>query len=146
MKARNDCEIACDCVKRANVVLHVRLCKEIFARKHTATHKPTSAQPPHSDQRDTHTYTHINRLWSPCINRLWSPLAYGLGYNPDRGQGLGRGMIGHTRLVTIRHTRLASGMADHAPPEVWIVVSTCTTQNSFLRFVFFHDDEGKLIE
>ena len=46
MKARNDCEIACDCVKRANVVLHVRLCKEIFARKHTATHKPTSAQPP----------------------------------------------------------------------------------------------------
>ena len=30
MKARNDCEIACDCVKRANVVLHVRLSKEIF--------------------------------------------------------------------------------------------------------------------
>ena len=47
MKARNDCEIACDCVKRANVVLHVRLWKEIFARKHTATHKPTSAQPTH---------------------------------------------------------------------------------------------------
>ena len=45
MKTRNDCEIACDCVKRANVVLHVGLCKEIFARKHTATHKPTSAQP-----------------------------------------------------------------------------------------------------
>ena len=78
MKARNDCEIACDCVKRANVVLHVRLCKEIFARKHTATHKPTSAQPlsaPHSDQRDTHTYIHTR------INRLWSPLAYGLGGN-----------------------------------------------------------------
>ena len=71
MKARNDCEIACDCVKRANVVLHVRLCKEIFARKHTATHKPTSAQPPHSDFDDTHT----------GINRLWSPLAYGLGGN-----------------------------------------------------------------
>ena len=92
MKARNDCEIACDCVKRANVVLHVRLCKEIFARKHTATHKSTSAQPlsaPHSDQRDTHTYIHtrINRLWSPLAyglggnNRLWSPLAYGLGGN-----------------------------------------------------------------
>ena len=32
MKTRNDCEIACDCVKRANVVLHVGLCKEIFAR------------------------------------------------------------------------------------------------------------------
>ena len=46
MNAGKDCEIACDCVKRANVVLHVRLCKEIFARKHTATHKPTSAQPP----------------------------------------------------------------------------------------------------
>ena len=29
MKTRNDCEIACDCVKCANVVLHVRLCKEI---------------------------------------------------------------------------------------------------------------------
>ena len=42
MKTRNDCEIACDCVKRANVVLHVGLWKEIFARKHTATHKPTS--------------------------------------------------------------------------------------------------------
>ena len=45
MKTRNDWEVACDCVKRANVVLHVGLCKEIFARKHTATHKPTSAQP-----------------------------------------------------------------------------------------------------
>ena len=74
MKTRNDCEIACDCVKRANVVLHVGLCEEIFARKHTATHKPTSAQPlsaPHSDQRDIHTSN----------NRLWSPLAYGLGGN-----------------------------------------------------------------
>ena len=46
MKTRNDREIACDCVKRANAVLHVGLCKEIFARKHTATHKPTSGQPP----------------------------------------------------------------------------------------------------
>ena len=57
MKTRNDCEIACDCVKRANVVLDVGLCEEIFARKPTATHKPTSAQPlsaAHSDQRDTH--------------------------------------------------------------------------------------------
>ena len=42
-------------------VLHVGLCEEIFARKHTATHKPTSTQPlsaPLSDQRDIHTYTH----------------------------------------------------------------------------------------
>ena len=36
-------------------------------------------------------------------------------------------------------------MADHAPPEVWIVVSTCTTQNSCLRFALFHDVEGKLM-
>ena len=43
MKTRNVCEIACDCVKRANVVLNVGLCKEIFTRKHTATHRPTSA-------------------------------------------------------------------------------------------------------
>ena len=57
MKTRNDCEIACDCVKRANVVLHVDLCKEIFARKHTATHKPTSAQPVHMCHDDTHTHT-----------------------------------------------------------------------------------------
>ena len=71
MKTRNDCEIACDCVKRANVVLHVDLCKEIFARKQTATHKPTSAQPVHMCHDDTHTPN----------NRLWSPLAYGLGGN-----------------------------------------------------------------
>ena len=71
MKTRNDCEIACDCVKRANVFLHVDLCKEIFARKHTATHKPTSAQPVHMCHDDTHTPN----------NRLWSPLAYGLGGN-----------------------------------------------------------------
>ena len=78
MKTRNDCEIACDCVKRANVVLYVCLCEEIFARKQTATHKPTSAQPlsaAHSDQRDTHTHIHTR------IIRLWSPLAYGLGGN-----------------------------------------------------------------
>ena len=78
MKTQNDCEIACDCVERANVVLHVGLCEEIFARKHAATHKPTSAQPlsaPHSDQRDIHTYIHTSN------NRLWSPLAYGLGGN-----------------------------------------------------------------
>ena len=75
MKARNDCEIACDCVKRANVVLHVGLWKEIFARKHTATHKPTPAQPTHMCHDDTHTHIHTR------INRLWSPLAYGLGGN-----------------------------------------------------------------
>ena len=44
-------------IKRANVVLHVGLCKEIFARKHTATHKPTSAQP-----LIVTTMTHIHAL------------------------------------------------------------------------------------
>ena len=66
MKTRNDCEIACDCVERANVVLYVGLCKEIFARKHTATHKPTFAPPPppppHSDLDDTHTHTPTRSL------------------------------------------------------------------------------------
>ena len=64
MKTRNECEIACDCVKRANVVLHVGLCKEIFARERTAAHKPVSAQPPppspHSDLDYTHTHTHTH--------------------------------------------------------------------------------------
>ena len=84
MKTRIDCEIGCDCVKRANVVLRVGLCEEIFARKHTATHKPTSAQPlsaPHSDLDDTHTHTYIHTYIHTRINRLWSPLAYGLGGN-----------------------------------------------------------------
>ena len=60
MKTRNDCEIACDCDKRANGVLHLGLCKEIFAGKHTATHKPTPAQP-----FTVTTMTSNNRLWSP---------------------------------------------------------------------------------
>ena len=67
MKTRNDCEIACDCVKRANVALHVGLWKETFARKHTATHKPTSAQPLYSYQRDIH-----------LIIVCGAPRAYGL--------------------------------------------------------------------
>ena len=45
MKTRNDCEIACDCVKRADVVLHVGLCKEIFAWKHTATSRHLLSPP-----------------------------------------------------------------------------------------------------
>ena len=57
MKTRNDSEIACDCVKLANVVLRVGLCKEIFARKRTATHKPTSAQSAHMT-----TMTHIHLI------------------------------------------------------------------------------------
>ena len=66
MKTRNDCEIACDCVNRANVVLPVGLWKEIFARKHTASHNPTSAQPLYSHQRDIHTSNKIaNRCAAP---------------------------------------------------------------------------------
>ena len=65
-KTRSDCEIACDCVKRANVVLHVGLCKEIFARKHTATHKPTSAQPLIvTTMTHIHTYIHTYTHLSP---------------------------------------------------------------------------------
>ena len=71
MKTRNDCEIACDCVKHANVVLHVGLCKEIFARKHTATHKPTSAQPLIVTTM-THTHTYIHTYIHTSGNRLWS--------------------------------------------------------------------------
>ena len=41
--------------------LHVDLCKEIFDRKHTGTHKPTSAQPTHcATMTHTHTYTHTH--------------------------------------------------------------------------------------
>ena len=63
-----DCEIACDCVTRVNMVLHVGLCKEIFARKHAATHKPTSAQP-----LIVPTMTHTRTLIHTPDNRLWSP-------------------------------------------------------------------------
>ena len=108
MKTRNDCEIACDCVKRANVVLHVDLCKEIFAKKHTATHKPTPAQPTHMCHDDTHTYTHTH---TP-INRLWSPLAFGLGGNnflsPSRtiqtillAEVVGLCLLGQTRPIEV---------------------------------------------
>ena len=58
-----DCEIACDCVKRANVVLSLR--REIFATTHTATHKPASAQ-------------RLKVTIVTSINRLWSPWAFGL--------------------------------------------------------------------
>ena len=81
MKTRNDCEISCDCVKRANGVLHVGLCKEIFARKHTATHpyQPTSVQP-FIVTTMTLTYIHLIIAWGAHRpkaqrgnNRLWSP-------------------------------------------------------------------------
>ena len=90
----NDCKIACDWVQRANAVLG--LCKEVFARKHTATHKPTSPQRLKvTTKTHTHTHTHtqshththlIIAGWAPTPmaqrgnNRLWSPLAY-LGHS-----------------------------------------------------------------
>ena len=48
-------EIACDVVKRANVVVGLR--KEIFAKTHTDTHKPTSAHDQHLTET---TLTHIH--------------------------------------------------------------------------------------
>ena len=69
MKVRNDCEIACDCVKLANVVLHVGLYKEIFARKHTAIHKPT---PAHSTHMTTMTHTHTSNKIA-CRSRAPRP-------------------------------------------------------------------------
>ena len=59
IKTRNDCEIACDCVKLANVVLHVGLCKEIFARKHTATQQADICSVRPYDHDDTHTSNKI---------------------------------------------------------------------------------------
>ena len=76
MKTRNDCDIACDCVKRATMVLHVGLCKEIFTRKHTATHKPTSAQP-HIVTTMTHIHTYIHTYIHALI-ACGAPRAYGL--------------------------------------------------------------------
>ena len=59
-----DFQIACDFVKHANVVIGLR--KEIFAKTHTATHKPTSAQRLIvTTMTHTHTHTPDNRLWSP---------------------------------------------------------------------------------
>ena len=61
---KTDCEIGCDFARCTNVVLG--LCKEIFARKHTATHKPTSAQRLIvTTMTQKHTHTPDNRLWSP---------------------------------------------------------------------------------
>ena len=49
-----DCEIACDCVKRANVVLHEGPCKEIFRQKAHSYPQADICSAPHSDHDDTH--------------------------------------------------------------------------------------------
>ena len=75
MKTRNDCEIACDCVKRANVVLHVGYVKKSSPG---STQLPTSQHllsPSQPIIVTSVTYIHTSN------NRLWSPLAYGLGGN-----------------------------------------------------------------
>ena len=54
------CEIACDCVKRANVVVALR--KEKFAKTHRYPQADICSTP-YSDHDDTHTPD--NRLWSP---------------------------------------------------------------------------------
>ena len=132
MKTRNDCEIACDCVKRANVVLHVGLCKEIFARKHTATHKPTSAQPlsaPHSDQRDIHTR----------ITRLWSPLAYGLGGNKWRTRMKPRRPPVCKILLPrwYRAPRLPCVLAGHKTSAPWVIDAYVALLSWLLVLVVF---------
>ena len=72
MKTRNDCEIACDCVKRANVVFDVGLCKEISqgsTQLPTSRHLLSPSQPLYSYRRDIHTYIHLTRslvAWSPA--------------------------------------------------------------------------------
>ena len=63
-----DFEIACDCVKCANVVLGLR--KEIFARMHTATHQRTSAQ----------------RLIVTTMTHTWQSFVEPLGLRPDDRQ------------------------------------------------------------
>ena len=73
MKTRNGCEVACDCVKRAHVFLHVGLCKEVFARKHTATHKPTSAQPHIARNAMTRTQRLLVTFYSFSVDRfVWA--------------------------------------------------------------------------
>ena len=57
-------EVACDCVKRANVAVAVK--KEIFSKTHTDTLKPTSAQ---FLTVTTMTHIHLTRslvAWSPA--------------------------------------------------------------------------------
>ena len=90
MKTRNDCEIACDCVKRANVVLHVGLCKQIFARKHTATHnQPRSAHLPIvTTMTHIHTYTHTHTHTHTHTYTYWSPVEP-LGLRPSRAINAG---------------------------------------------------------
>ena len=71
MKTRNDCEIACDCVKRANVVLHVGLCKRNFRQEAHSYPQADICSAPHSDHDDTHTYIHL-------LIACGAPRAYGL--------------------------------------------------------------------
>ena len=52
MKTRKDCEIACDCVKRANVVLHVGLCNENLRQEAHSYPQADICSAPYSYQRD----------------------------------------------------------------------------------------------
>ena len=70
-----DCLGLCQAWKRG---FHVGLCKEIFSRKHTATHKPTSAQPLIVTTM-THIHTYIHALIA-----CGAPRAYGLAGQQDR--------------------------------------------------------------
>ena len=80
MKARNDCEIACDCVKRANVFYmyaYVKKSSPGSTQLPTSRHLLSPSQPLIVTSV---TYIHTR------INRLWSPLAYGLGGNKMAGR------------------------------------------------------------
>ena len=61
MKTRNDCEIACDCVKRANVVLHLGLCN-FRQEAHNYPQADICSVRPY-DHDDTHT--HLTRTLAP---------------------------------------------------------------------------------
>ena len=55
-----DCEIACDCVRRANVVVGLR--KEIFARTHSYSQADICSAP-YSDHNDTYQKRKRRKSW-----------------------------------------------------------------------------------
>ena len=101
-----------------------------------------------SDQWETRLFFIFRNTF---LYKITASFTHGDIYNPDRGQGHDRPFQTSPRMARGRFSArgpYATGLEwpIMPPPEVWIVVSTCTTQNSCLRFVIFHDDEGKLME
>ena len=115
-------------VKRANVVLHVGLCKEIFARKHTATHKPKSAQP-----LTVTSVTSNNRLWSPkglrpsgALTLAFAPI---VGSSVQRSEHLQEDVrdlpFFPLSLVFIQHCTLSK--------HTWIGLTTLSLKDRWVR-------------